>query len=225
MRKKKTKGEKPFSLGKRLVNGGPKSAVNCVLSGVNKFRLWYPTRGIDVASRVNNDGMSLIVEGGRATAAAGLAEARGKDTLVQLYPTLVRAGRVIGVRGEDRSTRAGVGILRDGRVALFASGALTLPEFAAQALAADLVDAGYTDGGGSTALFADVEGDGRAEIAQGLRGRRVISWVTLENKSPARNVVERAKAIVGVSSDRTMIAGAIGATLVFGAGVLAWSDA
>jgi hypothetical protein len=71
--------------------------------------------------------------------------------------------------------------------------------------------AGYTDGGGSTALYADIEKDGRAEQALNLRGRRVISWVTLERKSLARNVLERAKAAIGTGSDG-VLAGALTVT-------------
>jgi len=115
---------------------------------------------------------------------------------------LVRS-RVVtaGLRGTVPTACAGVGIAADGRVALIAASSMTLPQFAAAVGAAGFVDAGYTDGGGSTALYADIEKDGRAEQAMNLRGRRVISWITLERKSPARNVLERAKAAIGTGSD------------------------
>jgi hypothetical protein len=186
--------------------------------GVNKCRLWYPTRAVDVASRVPNDGIAIAVSGERASAQHGAGNNTGADALVQLYPTLVRDRRVTaGLRGTVPTACAGVGIAADGRVALIAASSMTLPQFAAAVGAAGFVDAGYTDGGGSTALYADIEKDGRAEQAMNLRGRRVISWITLERKSPARNVLERAKAAIGTGSDGVLG----GALTVTGALVLA----
>lgn len=96
---------------------------------------------------------------------------------VQLYPTMVAGGAAApqSTAGSNGSAewRAAIGVLDDGGLA-FAVGAFSMADFAARLVRAGFVDAGYTDGGGST----------RIELASGERfgaaeNRRVASWITV----------------------------------------------
>lgn len=107
-------------------------------------------RGVHVPSTRPDDGMTLVVTGG-AVSVLNRAAMAG-DVAVQLYPELIRGGRVVASRTRDpeRVWRAALGW--DGRSLVFAAGIAPMYEFATKLRAIGLVEAGYTDGGGSAKI-------------------------------------------------------------------------
>jgi hypothetical protein len=130
----------------------------------------YPGRGITIAV---HDGRAVVADGWSAPELAHVA--------AQFYPTLVHGGAVVARR--DRNTqrvqRAGLAVLRDGRLALFVckAGLRVVAERLRGVL--DATDAGYTDGGGSTRLALR---DGR--WFGSTENRRVACWLLATTESP-----------------------------------------
>ncbi len=126
------------------------------------------------------DGVTLAVTAdGRAVMEPDNDVPPGAVVAVQLYPVMVRGGTARGPFANTSSNnsvvwRSAVGILRDGRVAL-AAGQASLHEFARKLWRAGFVEAGYTDGGGSTSLL--VRGATRVGHPE---NRRVPSWLVFE---------------------------------------------
>lgn len=120
--------------------------------GMTNYRLVDRANGIDVPSRRPRDGMTLSIKlDGSVSVQSGDAIANDTAFAVQLYPPLVRGGRVVASNvGPNAQTnwRAGLGVLRSGNL-VFAIGRKSMVDFARAMLAAGAVDAGYTDGGGS----------------------------------------------------------------------------
>lgn len=159
--------------------------------GALRFAHYYPARGLDVPSREPAKGGAVYVAGGRAygTTTAG-GRIPGETFRVQGYPTLVVNGvATAGLTDVDTNKRPAIGILSDGRVFLACASSITMPDLArtlgnfATPSGARVEWAFYLDGGGSAAMYVDVNLDGRPEYNFNLGGRRVVTWVTLEKKS------------------------------------------
>lgn len=132
----------------------------------------------DGGAATDRKGVTLnIVPPGLAVWFDGDHVAAGALTAVQLYPTLVRAGRVVasGTINRAKVWRAGVGTIGDDVV--FAVGIASMAEFAAWLLLLGCREAGYTDGGGSTRLCVREHG---VPSAGSRENRRVPSWLTCE---------------------------------------------
>lgn len=167
-----------------------------------RFRHYYPARAIDEAGAEPTRGLSFYVANGVSGAEPGAGTKRsGESFRAQTYPSLVIAGAVTqGLTDTDRAARPVLGRLSDGRMFLALGTSISMPDLAAAVAAlrvpgsdARVTDAGYLDGGGSAAMYVDVELDGVAEESQNLDGRRVVSWVTIEDK-PAGMLALTAKA-------------------------------
>ena len=176
--------------------------------GVNRFAMFYPPRGIDYGGLTPRDGVTLgVLASGRTYAKRGNTHEPGSMWAAQFFPPLVFDGVVTPTLSDvDNNKRAGVGFLRDGKAFLAVAPSMSMPEFARTLRDMGAVNAGYSDGGGSAALYADVEGDGVPEYTYNLRGRRVISWVTIEKKSMLATGVQRVSAVVsGMSNLKVLL--------------------
>lgn len=143
---------------------------------VIRFLQFDASRGLSFGGDSPRAGVTISVVGGRAVAASGASPASGASVAVQLYPALVLGGRNVasnasGTNGNSEG-RAGLAILSDGRVA-FCDGFLDMEGFANALISVGATDAGYTDGGGSTALWLE---DGTMYGAS--EHRRVATWLT-----------------------------------------------
>lgn len=160
------------------------------------YRYFDARRNIDTASSYPERGATLSVGGdGAASWSQGAREVRGAVFAVQGYPELVRSGANVASERNDRDAvgRAGFGVLSDGRV-FFAVGRAGMREFAAELLAvqvagARVVDAAYTDGGGSTVLA--LRGPGGVIVAEGLDGRRLPAYLLAIPPRGGRGTVDR----------------------------------
>lgn len=173
--------------------------------GVLEYRHFYPPRSIDAAGRHPERGLSIFVANGVAGAEAGAGTKRSGETFrAQTYPSLVTNGVATdGLRDVDTNNRPALGVLSDGRVFIALGQRINMPDLAAALRAWRLPDgtrathAGYLDGGGSAALYVDQELDGNPEVNFNLRGRRVISWITLEQKPGSVGaLIERVRSLI-----------------------------
>ena len=156
-----------------------------------RFRHYYPARFVDEAGAEPSRGLSFFVANGVSGAEPGAGSKRPGETFrVQTYPSLVIDGVMTqGLTDTDTANRPVLGRLSDGRMFLALGAGINMPDLA-RAMAilrvpgsdARVTHAGYLDGGGSAAMYVDVELDGVAEEAQNLAGRRVVSWITVEDK-------------------------------------------
>ncbi len=128
----------------------------------------YPDRGMTFS--VLGDGSVRVLHGDHAV--------QGAKVAIQTYPSLVQDGRsvVASSSNTDIVWRSALVRLRDGRMA-FAVMIATMSSFADALVDAGALDAGYTDGGGSTAA---VTVDGRAGSSE---GRPVPSWLVVRKPS------------------------------------------
>ena len=148
------------------------------------YRYLDRRRGISVPSQFPTRGATLSMAGdARAVVMDGAAEIEGAVFAVQGYPAVLRRRSNVATRDKNRETtgRAALCLLGDGRVA-FAVGRAPMWEFG-EALRAltdvDVVDALYTDGGGSTTL-ALRDANGTLEVAHGLDSRRLPAYILAE---------------------------------------------
>lgn len=142
-------------------------------------------RGLAAPGRRSGAGLTVSVVGGRAVVAPGDAAAPGASAAVQLWPPLVSGGQVVASdtgSNAEVNGRAALAVLDDGRLA-FAVGRMPMVAFARALAAAGATDAGYTDGGGSTALVVPGAVYGSSER------RRVPTWLTVEPAGPGAGVV------------------------------------
>ncbi len=114
-----------------------------------------------VPSRFPNRGATISVRRGVATAAGGWAAPTGSTVAWQGYPALVRSGRNVASRTIDaeRVGRCAAGIDRDGMLVIASATRMSMYDFAEALIAAGVVEAAYSDGGGST-LFLKRDGGG-----------------------------------------------------------------
>jgi hypothetical protein len=169
--------------------------------GVIEYRHVYPARGINHPGNYPTRGVSIYVANGAAGAESGAGTPKPGETFrAQTYPSLVTNGAATpGLTDVDTNNRPALGVLADGRVFIVLGQRVTMPELAAALAAwvlpngARVTFAGYLDGGGSAALYVDDNLDGNPEFNFNLGGRRVISWITLEEKpSPVEVLREKA---------------------------------
>jgi hypothetical protein len=123
-------------------------------------------------------GITIAAVDGHAQASSGDSYPPGASVAVQLYPSLIEAGRITASAtvNLDRVWRSGLAILNTGQLA-FVVGLLPMVDFAQALLDFGAVDAGYTDGGGSSALVT------RDGVAGATEHRPVASWLIV--KKPA----------------------------------------
>ncbi|MEM3018023.1 MAG: phosphodiester glycosidase family protein [Candidatus Bathyarchaeia archaeon] len=132
----------------------------------------YPERGVTFS----------VDEAGNVTVGDGASYPSNAVVAIQTYPQIVARGRNIANPSinTERTWRAAIGVLADGRMAM-AAGIHSMRGFADVLTRAGFVEAGYTDGGGSTSLWAMGERIGSREQ------RRVPVWiVAAEERSPLR---------------------------------------
>lgn len=136
-----------------------------------KYRYLDRGRGIDVPSEFPSRGGTVSVVNGQAFYKNGDAIENGATLAIQGYPSIVENGRNVASTRNDTNTtgRSAVGIFRDGRIA-FAVGTFSMREFANRLIQIGILNAAYTDGGSSTALF----GPG---VSIGLRARRLPAYL------------------------------------------------
>jgi len=142
---------------------------------VIRFSQLDAARGVQLAGSNPGQGVTISVVNGQAVATPGDAPAPGASVAVQLWPPLVSGGVIVASDDGSNATaeqRAALVILGDGRLA-FASGAADMVGFANALINAGATDAGYTDGGGSGALWLS---DGTTYGAN--PPRRVATWLT-----------------------------------------------
>jgi hypothetical protein len=129
----------------------------------------YPSRG---ASLLIEDGVARAVDGGH------VREWSRASVAWQGYPSLIREGRIVHNPASDpgRTTRAGVGVLADGRV-FFAAMNDSMHGFTLAGAEVGAVELLYGDGGGSGCVAARVRGGVIADSPGALDSRRVPSFV------------------------------------------------
>ena len=140
--------------------------------GVVEYRHLDSTAGVDIPGKYPGNGLTVSVVNGRAVASLGGAKVAGASVSIQGYPTLIFNGTVIATSAHDtdRTGRAAVGVLGDGRVFL-AIRSDSMLGFANALKSMGAIHATYLDGGGSTALYAKEQG-----FSSGLTSRRIITW-------------------------------------------------
>lgn len=188
-----TPGEALSLSGADAVLDGPMFA-NCSSStyagsscAVVRFEQYDAGRGTSFTGSSSGDGLTIALVDGRAVASDGASIPEGASVAIQCYPALVRNGQVVASNGPgtngNAEQRAAVCIMSDGRVAL-ATGAMDMVSFATVLAAVGAVDAGYTDGGGSTALWlSDGQRFGASEQ------RKVATWVVAGPASDLASLV------------------------------------
>lgn len=114
-----------------------------------------------------------VTDAGQAQASPGGALPANARVAVQGYPRLVSDGAKMSTSPHDQGAvwRPAIGIHRDGRIVL-AIGHLGMDALAAALVAEGVVDAVYTDGGGSGHLIQR----GHSTVGAG-EARRVPSWL------------------------------------------------
>jgi len=131
--------------------------------------------GIYAAGDNPGRGIVLAVVDGRGVASTGGVPSSAA-VAVQLYPALVAEGvaQNTSAGGSNLETvwRSALALMGDGTFALVV-GRMTMAGFAGALRAAGAVAAGYTDGGGSTALLAEGTRVGSSE------NRPVPSWLVV----------------------------------------------
>jgi len=136
-----------------------------------------PGAEINIPSTRPNEGMTISVANGVASAEAGSVVAEGATVAVQLFPELVRESRNAATGPHSQvplnTEVAAVGTLSDGRVFFaYHPHVSNMRHFAEILLEANVgvAEAGYTDGGGSARL--EVKG-----VMVAGPNRRVLSFL------------------------------------------------
>lgn len=203
---------------------GQPSGYDSYTCGVVEYRHLDASKGVDVATSHNARGMLLAVKGGAAYALRGGTEHPETDVAVQLYPSMVWEGRNEGSTSNDTNAtiRAAAGILADGRVFVAVAEPMGIRAMADVLIRMGATHAGYTDGGGSGALFVRAQG-ATPEVRYNTTGRRVVSWITLENRSVAASVAYRAKQAMMTAVDVvSSTAGVVVGASIMGVASLLW---
>lgn len=118
-------------------------------------------------------GITFALKGSELHIARGEAYPAGSDLVIQTWLSLVVNGRDVTNPDKNKSSvwRAAVGVLSDGQ-AFLAVGQGSMTAFSRRLVEAGATWAGYTDGGGSTALA--LRGDAKVGSSE---NRRVASWI------------------------------------------------
>lgn len=149
------------------------ASADCGVVGYKHLDL---ATGVNIPSSFPSRGMTISIKNGVASP----TDVSGAQVAVQLYPTLVTDGRPAMFGSGAVASRAGLAIMRDGRLAFVTSVPMTLDDFSSKLAAAGAVSAGYTDGGGSTSLAVKPNGySGSSEH------RRVVTWLLAKARTPS----------------------------------------
>lgn len=198
-----------------VIRGPGDGAGNAAYRTYRRGRLDYTHidrgKGVDVATRYPDRGLTISVVGDRAYANRGSRVQTGASVAVQGYPSMVWQGTNEGsTRNDlDRNERSAFGILRDGRVFI------AFAETGIRAMAETLIAMGaeyatYGDGGGSGGMFVRSQPDGPMTVDIKTSGRRIVSFVTLERRGVTSDVVNRAKGAINGIASRLGIEGEVG---------------
>ena len=192
--------------------GEPYAAQAC---GHVLYRHFDLTSHLDIPSSFPNRGVTIsVLQDGTAQAGVGDAVPTGAAVAVQLYPELVANGAVVATRDDSPSMRAALAIMSDGKLAMITSTPMLMSEFSRKLVGAGAVYAGYTDGGGSTALETAGQYTGSSEH------RRVLTWLLA--KARQNTVLKTVSDTVTKSPATAAIAAAVGVG-AFTAAWYAWS--
>src|SRR5581483_5499433 len=131
--------------------------------------------GLDANAAHDTRGITISVVNGQAQSARGDSYSPDASVAVQLYPSLIESGQITASSdvNKDRVWRSGLAILNNGQL-LFAVGQMPMVDFAQALAGLGAVHAGYTDGGGSSALVAP------GESAWSTENRPVASWLIVK---------------------------------------------
>ncbi len=155
----------------RLCSSGDYATATCARSS---YLLYDAYAGVEIASESPGTGLTIAVVGGAAQAHRGAVKPAGASIAIQGYPVLVADGVAVGQNtgsNASRTWRAALCVFADGRVG-FAVMIESMAGFARALVAAGVVSALYTDGGGSTDLILpDGSHTGSRER------RRVAAWL------------------------------------------------
>lgn len=198
-----------------VIRGAGDGAGNAAYRTYRRGRLDYAHidrgKGIDAPTRYPERGLTISVAGDRAYANRGARVQAGASVAVQGYPSMVWQGTNEGsTRNDlDRNERSAFGILRDGRVFI------AFAETGIRAMAESLIAMGaeyatYGDGGGSGGMFVRSQPGGPLSVDIKTSGRRIVSFVTLEQRGAASNAVNRAKGIINGIASSVGIEGEVG---------------
>lgn len=160
------------------------------------YGLHDPETGLSIDAGSPDEGVTIAVVNGVASAYGGATMPDGATFAAQLYPPLVRNGVVVASNTGDNATaewRAALCILNDGRCA-FAVAAKDMVSFATALLAAGATECGYSDGGGSARLA--VAG---GPVYGASENRRVAAWF-LARPPTAPGDGSAALAVVGMTA-------------------------
>lgn len=186
----------------------------------SKTALFDPGHNVNLPGHTPEDGITLyVMPDGSSGSRRGAHWPEGARLAIQFYPTLVRDGRPTeGLSNLEPNTRSAVARLADGRFAMVVGTGIGNPAFA-QALAresfdgARVTDAGYTDGSGSSALWAKASSTSSA-LSFNVGGRRIVAWITAEDRG---TVAARLQEAIGANP---LVKVGLGAVFLLGAGYL-----
>jgi len=146
--------------------------------------------GINASSLRPNDGLTISVAGGQASALSGSQVVAGASVAMQLFPALVMGGSVVADNSGSNANemwRAALAVMSPNQLA-FVVGTGTMVEFATKIAQLGATDAGYTDGSYSAAIVT----------ADGITGptpyRHVPLWLIAK---PASGVVSGGSVLAG----------------------------
>lgn len=159
-----------------LCSGTPQDYPNATCEQVVYLTRDTQHRRIDIATKRPTDGITVSVAGGKGKVKADAQVTAGAKVAVQLYPPMILNGRDVTTASlnTDRVWRSAVGIDRNGKI-VFAVTQNSMTGMAREMLDHGVVDAGYTDGGGSTRLAIR----GQREVGNS-ENRRVPLWYVAE---------------------------------------------
>jgi hypothetical protein len=176
------------AIGKRTASQALRDfpAADCILDGPMynskgvQYRLVDRAGGVDHKGQFPSRGYTVSVVNGAAEVLRGTAVPDGASVAVQGWPDLVSAGQSIASGSgnlSERTWRAALCVMVDGRLAFAVMPAVGMPTFAAALIAAGVVHAVYTDGGGSAEIaMRDGRRWGHTE------DRSVASWLYVESE-------------------------------------------
>lgn len=123
-------------------------------SGRPEYLVRDDAAGVDVATRYPSRGAAVSVVDGLAYVAAGAEVLGSAAVVVQGYPRLVEAGRVVAVADSPRVRRVALAVMEGGARVALVSFTGTMADLARELVDGGAVDAVYLDGGRAAHLEA-----------------------------------------------------------------------
>jgi hypothetical protein len=164
--------------------------------GYPQERVYDAGRGVAADGERSNSGITVSVIGGQVQVTRGAQTIPGAKVSVQLYPSLLENGDIVTSNSgsnADAVGRAALAVISPTRLAFVVANAMPMVEFARSIrdnLGASY--AGYTDGGGSTALVTP----GQTYLGSTGERRRVPTWLVVNGSSGANWLLVGAVAVV-----------------------------